>query len=149
MNVDFPPVVVLQTAIGAAERAAFAIASPQKIVWAHHAGEVFSCADPAVRTSLSVPGVVQFSGSVEFCLEGMRLTGLPRPEPVDYPEPIRFGMATKPRRGRLDSAAARVPYFAAQRRVQNNPLGSIASIEYERGSLNSAPQLAHLFGAHL
>ncbi len=40
------------------------------------------------------------------------------------------GQPTRTVPRRLDSAAAaRVPYFAAQRRVQNNPLGSIASIE--------------------
>lgn len=52
--------------------------------------------DPTLAEALRYPGAVQFLGSVEFCTAGMALTGVPVPEPLDYPEPLRGFMASRP-----------------------------------------------------
>ncbi|WP_276968543.1 hypothetical protein, partial [Metallibacterium scheffleri] len=52
--------------------------------------------DRALAEALRCPGAVQFLGSVEFCTAGMAMTGMPVPEPLDYPKPLRNFMPHAP-----------------------------------------------------
>ncbi len=52
--------------------------------------------NPVLAEALGRPGAVQFVGSVEYCAAGMSLTGVRVPEPLDYPEPLRAFMVSRP-----------------------------------------------------